>query len=134
MVQYAKVNMKQPIASVIHILEKMEQRTFLHQRNQFSDMDIYPTVKLFWTFDYTLVSNCPNHLHHCQLFQLLFCSSTLTSWKSQFQQEHHLIQIFVSCSQHFIIKLENSYIPSAQSLGIFSSSSHLWIRLSYMYS
>ena len=69
MVQRAKVNMKQPIASVIHNLKNMGQRIFLHQRNQFSDMDRYATAKLFFTFDYTLVSHFPNHGHHIQLSQ-----------------------------------------------------------------
>ena len=65
----AKVNMKLPIASVIYRLENMEHRTFFHQRNQFSDMDRYETAKLLNTFDYTLVSHLPNHIHHLQLSQ-----------------------------------------------------------------
>ena len=69
MVQHAKVKMKQPIASVNHGLENMEQRTFLHQGNQFSDMDRYTTDKLLCTFDYTPVSHLTNHLHHHQLSQ-----------------------------------------------------------------
>ena len=64
MVQHAKVKIKQPIATMIHGLEKMEQRIFLHKRNQFSDMDGYATTKLFSTFNYTLVLHFPNHLHH----------------------------------------------------------------------
>ena len=47
MVQHAKLNTKQTIASVIHGLKNMEQRTFLHQRNQFSEMDRYALAKLF---------------------------------------------------------------------------------------
>ena len=64
--QHEKVKTKQPITSVIHGLKKMEQRTFLHQRNQFSDMDRYATAKIFCIFVYTLVYHFINHLHHSQ--------------------------------------------------------------------
>ena len=67
MVQHEKVSIEQTIAAVIHGLENMGQRTFLHQRNQFYDMDRYATTKLFCTFDCTLVSHLPNHLHHFKL-------------------------------------------------------------------
>ena len=66
-VQHEEVNMKQPKSSVIHGLEKAEQRKFLHQRYQFSDMDRYATAKLFWTFNYSIVLHCLNIIYHRQL-------------------------------------------------------------------
>ena len=76
-VQHEKVKMKQPKASVIYGLKNMEQRTFLHQINQFSYRDRYPTARFIWKFDYTLVLHFPNHLHHCQWPQSLICSSLI---------------------------------------------------------
>ena len=61
--------MKQPIPYVIHGLENMEQRIFLHQRNKLSDMDRHAKAKLFFTLDYTLILHLPNNLHHRQLYQ-----------------------------------------------------------------
>ena len=69
MVQHEKVSIEQTIAAVIHGLENMGQRTFLHQRNQFYDKDSYATAKFFWNFNYTFVSYFLNHIHNRQSFQ-----------------------------------------------------------------
>ena len=73
-----------------------------HQRYHFSDSDRYATAKLFWTFDYTIVLNFLNHLHHRKLSQQIFCFSILPSHTSLFQQEHNFIKICISYSQDLL--------------------------------
>ena len=124
---------EKPIESVIHGIENMEQHTFLHQRNQFSDMDRYATDKLFCTFDYTLVSNLPNHLHHCQLYQRLLCSYFLSSWTSRFQKEYNLIQIFISCSHHFLYFFRKLFYSFSTIIGILNHQLAFELDFSYLY-
>ena len=95
-VQHTKLNMKQPKASGIHGLENMEQCTFLHKRNQFSDMDRCTTGFFFWNFwlySCIVFTGSTTTLSIIPINYLFFL--LITSWTLRYQQEHNLIQICI---------------------------------------